>query len=494
MYLQSNGQDQTTDVVVVGTGPGGLAAVGSAVQSGADVIAIEAWKDVGGNATWSTGWVAFVDSDLQREQGIHDSVDLFMKDCEKLIEQSGQHFGLEWDPVLGKLYAEESPQLYKILVERGVKFPRLIKRPLQTSVPRLAAVENTEQFARAFERDFAGPQVRTYVNTTAVRLITEGGRVTGVRAQPNNGRPSFNVFAKKGVILATGGYQANPALRRRYQPTVQNAWYPGVPTCRGDGHLMGQAIGGDLINMSMIPGLVAVASALTDEAIAVNARGHRFHDEAGPYQYRVEKLKQQPDHLAHYIFDNGTAVRQKRYVDQMSNVFKADTLEELASLINVPADALRTSVQQWNSFIVSGDKVEPLTKRVDFTRHRIVEAPFYAAKLVFGISLTCGGFRTTASMQVVDVFGKPIPGLFAVGDTAGGFVPTAEMGGTHLGGGFVHGWRAGKAVTKGELSENHHKDGGVFGQSVPQTATLELRIPIITVPTAEQTGDAKARL
>ncbi len=100
-----------------------------------------------------------------------------MQDCEKLIEQSSKHFGLEWDPVLARQYAKESPQLYDILTKRGVKFPRLIKRPIQTSVPRLAAVESTQQFARAFEPDFAGPKVRTYVNSTAFRLITEVGQV-----------------------------------------------------------------------------------------------------------------------------------------------------------------------------------------------------------------------------------------------------------------------------------------------------------------------------
>lgn len=73
MYCQSDGKDLETDVVVIGTGPGGLSAVGSAVKAGAEVVAIEAHEQIGGNGVLSTGWVAFVDSKLQRDQGIQVS-------------------------------------------------------------------------------------------------------------------------------------------------------------------------------------------------------------------------------------------------------------------------------------------------------------------------------------------------------------------------------------------------------------------------------------
>jgi predicted oxidoreductase len=72
-------------MVVVSTGPGGLSAIGSAVKLGAQVVAIEAHDWVGGNGVLSSGWIAFVNSKLQRDQGIRDSPELFMKDCEKLL-------------------------------------------------------------------------------------------------------------------------------------------------------------------------------------------------------------------------------------------------------------------------------------------------------------------------------------------------------------------------------------------------------------------------
>ena len=70
MYSKSNGENFETDIVVIGTGPGGLTSVASAVASGVEVVALEANERIGGNSLLCTGWVAFVDSKLQREQGI----------------------------------------------------------------------------------------------------------------------------------------------------------------------------------------------------------------------------------------------------------------------------------------------------------------------------------------------------------------------------------------------------------------------------------------
>src|SRR5882757_4230552 len=90
---------------------------------------------------------------------------------------------------------------------------------------------------------------------------------------------------------------------------------------------------------------------------------------------------------------------KKRHVDQRGGgVRKVDTLEELASMIEVPAKPLTDTVKKWNDFITSGEKVEPLTNHVDFTTHTITDSPFFTAPLVPGVSLTCRGFRTTTSL------------------------------------------------------------------------------------------------
>ena len=496
MYLQPSAAALTTDVVVIGTGPAGLSAVGSAVAHGAQVVAIEAHDNIGGNGLLSTGWVAFVDSELQRSLGIRDSVGLFMEDCKKLLDQAHHVWGLIWDQKLTRFYAEKSSKMYDELTSRGVKFPRLIKRPLQTSVDRLAAVEDTRMFPAAFERDFSGPNCKTFLRCTAQRLLTDSaGAVIGVVVQPRDNQPQFTVRAGKGVIITAGGYGANLSLRRHFQPDPSDVKiYSGLHTCRGDGQLLGQAVGGDLVNMAMIPPIVAVPSHLTEEAIAVNLAGDRFHDEAGPYYDRVFALRQQPEKTGHYIFDAETYGAKTRYVDPMPGpLTQASTLAALAQKLGLPAVAVESSVRAWNDFLASGSPTDAATGRVQFapSRRPMDTGPFYSKPMVEGVSLTCGGFVTTLSMQVVDVWGRAIAGLFAAGDCAGGLTPTAEMGGTHLGGGFVLGWEAGRAAARGEYSEPHTR--ATFGQVVQRREEVDMSMPIVSVD-AHQQQQQKARL
>jgi len=280
-----------------------------------------------------------------------------MEDCRRLVNTPKELYGVIWDEKLTQFYAEQSPKMYDELTSRGVSFTRL-KRPIQTSVNRLAAVEDTKMFPAAFQRDFSGPNVKTCLRCSAQRLITDSfGDVTGVQVHLRDGIPPFTVHARKVVVLATGGYGTNPSLRRHFQPNSEEmSIYSGLPTCRGDGQLIGQAVGGDLINMAMIPPIVAVPSHLTEEAIAVNLSGNRFHDEAGPYSYRVYELQKQDQKKGHYIFDSETYNTKTKYVNQMPcPLLKANSVESIAFNLGIPAATVEEPIRSWNSFLASGD-------------------------------------------------------------------------------------------------------------------------------------------
>ncbi len=441
------------DVVVLGTGPGGMAGVAGAVAEDAEVVAIEVMDHIGGNAVWSTGYLAFVDSDMQRQADISDDEETFVSDAWHMVEQSEDQFGVQWDEDLVRLFARESAETYRFLASRGVRFSRFIPRPKQHTVDRMAAVQDTWMLGRAFEPDFASPRVQTLYGTLADRLITKDGRVTGVKAHRVADGAEIEVQARRGVILATGGYQSNPELRLRYQPGfVARAPYLGIDTCRGDGHLMGQAVGGDLINMTFVPPLVIVSSSVVEDAIAVNQAGERFHDEAGPYEERVERMRAQPDRRAWYVVDDVVAREKAGLIGQMPEPpVTAGSLGELAAMIGVPAGALERTVAEWNEFLASGADKDPLFGRVVLPpgRRRCESAPFTAVPMVEGINFCCGGFRVTTDMQVVDVFGEPIGGLFAAGDCVGGLNPVSDLGGIHICGGLTLGRVAGRAAARG---------------------------------------------
>lgn len=444
------------DVLVIGTGPGGMAATAAAAATGANVHVIEALDDIGGNSVWSTGYMAFVNSKAQAEAGISDSIENFIADAEHSIELLRDRYPVIHDPALLRMFAEMSAETYDILLARGVRFSRFIPRPLQHRTNRMLAVEDMMAFRRAYKPDFALPNVRLFTRTSARRLISEGGRVTGLRAQDSDGR-WLQWRVRKGVVLATGGYQSNPEFRARHVPDyLARAPYLGIDSCRGDGHLMAGALGADLINMAQVLPLVIVSSSFVEDCIAVNRAGKRFHDEAGPYERRVEALQHQPGKAAHYIFDNETFIRKSALLQQMPEPsVAAASLAELAARIGVDPASLTASVSEWNAFLATDDQKDSHFGRVVLPEGRrpIAEGPFHAVPMIVGSNFVSGGMRVNTAMQVVDVFGEAIAGLYATGDVVGGLNPTAELGGMRLCGGFTLGRVAGRAAAEGLSGE-----------------------------------------
>ena len=474
------------DVVVLGTGPAGMAAVSAAAAERVEVVAVEAMDHLGGNAVWSTGYLAFVDCEMQREQGLVDDEETFVADARAMVDQTRERFGVEWDETLARLFARESAETYRVLVDRGVRFSRFIPRPRQHTVDRMAAVEDSWMLGRAFVPDFERENVTALYGTLADRLLVEDGRIRGVLAHRiADGRP-VRIRARRGVVLATGGYQSNPDLRRRYQPEhVARAPYLGVDTCRGDGHLMGQAVGGDLVNMTFVPPLVIVSSSVVEDAVAVNAAGERFHDEAGPYEERVDRLNAQPGRRAWYIVDDEVAREKAGLIGQMPEpAVQAADLSDLATRIGVPGGALHATVARWNAFLATGEEQDPDFGRVVLPpgRRTCRTAPFTAVPMVEGVNFCCGGFRVTADLQVVDVFGGALPGLFAAGDCLGGLNPASDLGGLHISGGLTLGRLAGRAAARGVSDDGAH--GTVLHAGMP--SMLDTRIALVHLEPAAQ--------
>jgi succinate dehydrogenase/fumarate reductase flavoprotein subunit len=445
--------DTTFDVVVVGAGPGGMAAAVAAADEGARVAVVEALDEIGGNAIWSTGYMAFTGFEMQTASGIEDSEEQFLADARREVALQREHYGIVWDEELTRQFIARSADTYRFLTRHGVEFRRFIERPLQHTIDRMVDLVDTFSLRRVFGQALAERSVTVELRTRARRLRTDGGRVIGVEAEAPAGAVYYG--AARGVVLTTGGYQAGVEMRRRYQPEhLATTPYLGVATCRGDGHRMGQAVGGDLINMTMVQPLVIVASALVEDSIAVNLDGRRFHDEAGPYDDRVAALLDQRDRRAYYVFDDDTARLRQHVFDQMPEPgVSAATIDELATMIGCPPSALHETVTAWNELLRSNADRDAAFGRVVLPADRrgITVPPYHAARMVLGVNFPSGGFRTTDRMAVVDVFGQPIDGLWAAGDTVGGVNPCLGLGGIHISSAMTLGFVAGHAAATGEV-------------------------------------------
>jgi succinate dehydrogenase/fumarate reductase flavoprotein subunit len=444
----SSAPADTADVVVAGGGLGGMAAAVCAAREGADVLVIEALPAIGGNAAMSTGYIAFAGFARQREDGIEDAPDRLVADLLAEIERDRDRYGIAFDEELARLYAARSAEAYAFLTGLGIAFGRFIERPEQHTVTRMLALEDTSAFRTCFERAFAELGVRTRLRTRVTSLTTDGWRVTGVVADAGDG--PVHIAARRAVVLATGGYQANHELRLRFQPEAQaRTPYYGVDTARGDGHVIGQAIGGALVNMTYIPMFIRAPSRLLEDAIAVNVHGERFEDETGPYLERVARLRAQPGG-GWYVFDERVAREKALLVRHLpEQPRRARTIAGVAELIGAPAGALEATIAGWNRIVANGGEGDPFGRSV-FPRERggIVEPPFAIAPMIVGASFTGGGFSVTEDLQVKHVDGSVIESLYAVGDCVGGVNPAAGLGGVHLGSAATFGMIAGRAAAR----------------------------------------------
>jgi succinate dehydrogenase/fumarate reductase flavoprotein subunit len=462
---------ETADLVVIGGGPGGMAAALEAALHGASVILLEADSHIGGNAARSTGYLAFQNFDMQMEAGLSDSVETFVTDMAAEIDRQNDRYGITFDEGLALLFAEESSETYSWLVNLGFEFNRFLPRPKQHSVNRMVDVKDTTMFTTLFQTALEEAGVKIITDTRVRRLLAFQKSIVGVATDNDN------FMATKGVVLAAGGYQANSQIRIKYQPEMMaKTPYLGTKYDVGDGHLMGQEVGGDLINMTMIPPLIMVASALVEESIAVNREGCRFHDEAGPYDYRVDQLSSQTDNLAWYIFDERTFRNKQQLIDEMPEESQsAQTLNELAQKIGCDVDGLTKAINEWNSYVVSTTMKDPEFGRVIFPDPRvgIVEPPFHASRMIVGINFPAGGFRVTNDMQVVNVYGEPIDNLFAVGDCAGGMGPVIGMGGMRITPALTLGRIAGRRIATNTTAETIPEEGHF---EIPEN---KMKIPVV---------------
>jgi 3-oxosteroid 1-dehydrogenase len=323
--------------------------------------------------------------------------------------------------------------------------------------------------------------VPLWLSTTLVDLETEGDRVTGVRVSRDG--EEISIGTTRGVVLAAGGFEHNPELRKEYQrEPIGTEWTVGAAGNTGDGILAGQRVGAGLGPMDdawwgpSVPlpkgPYFLLAERTQPGCILVNGAGRRFVNEAAPYVDAVHAMydantPEIPHIPAWLVFDQRYRNRYLFAARTPGQAFpahwyasgvcaKADTLAELAASIGVDAEGLTATVRRFNTMADQGRDDDFQRGDSAYDRYygdprvrpnpclaALAKPPFHAVKIVPGDLGTKGGLRTDERARVLRADGSPIAGLYAAGNTS-----ALVMGRTYAGPGAT----LGPALTFGYLA------------------------------------------
>ena len=423
------------DVVIVGAGGAGLTAAVRATQARAKVLVLEKMPFVGGNSLKASGGMNCADTKFQAALDITDSgVPQFIEDT-----MNGGH-GIN-DLALVATMAENSAEAVDWLESIGAPLPKVAATG-GTVHKYLHSPEDGspvgEYLVAKLNEEAQRNGIEVLLNTTATEILMADGAAVGVKA--NDAEHEYTVNAKA-VVLATGGFGANFELMCSFNPSLANAVTTNHPGATGDGILMAEAVGAATVDMDQIqlhPTVYQATSMLVSEkmrslgAILVNQNGVRFTNDLATRDAVSNAELQQPGGYAWIIFDQNLVDNNKsaaKYIEQGMAV-TGDTYEALAGAMNVDADAFVKTMETWNEAVATGEDKE-------FGRNNGMDAdlstaPFYAIQIAPGIHHTMGGVKIDTATRVIDTEGKPIPGLFAAGETTGGV-----HGGNRIGGNAV---------------------------------------------------------
>ena len=451
----TKGEDQSydVDVVVVGGGVAGISAAIEAAANGADVLILEKQSIVGGATTRSGGKLMANGTDIQKAEGIEDSNELMY---DYLKEVGGDLI----DDEKLKGFVDNSLETYNWMVDMGVKVQDV--EPIHSSLTPYR-VHNTEGgggMTDGHGGQIIVPMMNKYneldgdilYNVTANELLTnDNNEIVGVKGLAKDG--STVTVNAKSVILATGGYAQNKEMMERYSEFT-NGYSTQVPTGNvGDGITMAEAVGAQIFDS---PSTQTVYVSYTcgvgineESGLIVTEDGKRFVNEY-TYQYHVgDAMRKENSSLGYYIATSNDPTPTVQYGMSLDSTVSADSIEELAKLIDVDPATLKATVDRYNELCEKGvdeDFGKPADKMYPITGEK-----YYAIKLNPAVTVTFGGIVTDIESRVLDTNNNPIKGLYAAGETAfEGLFGTEYPGcGVAISAGSYYGRVAGENAAKG---------------------------------------------
>lgn len=521
------------DVIVVGSGGGALVAACRAADQGLRVLLLERSASLGGSTAVSGGVLWVPDNHLMADAGFSDSKQAGFDYLRHGTAVSDEQ--IEW-------FVETSPRATRYLTDETevslVSVPRpdyhpdwpgsgtgrsldnlpfdvrahdgleaLLREP--TYFPPMTIIERDRWQGAAPDLELLrrraedgvrtlggaligalivsaqarGVEIRTRVR--ARTLLNDGDRVTGLKVETDDGRAE-TLTARRGVILASGGFEWNRELQRAFLPSEVTPTTP--PHNEGDGLLMAMAQGAAVTEMSKVWGIpviqapdhfydgapsgrVANTEMTLPGSIVVNRSGRRFVNEARDYHDLAKVFANRADggglanQPAWIVFDARYRRSYSFYGHPPGDtapdwVTTAPTLRELARAIEVDPDGLEDTVRRFNQDAVEGVDTDFGRGGNQQDRHLgdkswqpnpclapLRDAPFFAAPVKAGTIGTLGGVVVDGEARVLRPGGEPIEGLFAAGNVASSvFGNTYPAAGATIISAVVRGYAAGGAV------------------------------------------------
>ncbi len=502
--------DLEVDLVALGSSSGGLTAALVGHDLGLKVVVLEKDDLIGGGTATSGGVIWAAMTRPQREDGIQDS----REEALTFIRSIG--FGRH-DEVKAAAYVDEAPKALDYLEKRsymtlarmhagddyyrhypGSKPGRSVS-PHPDSVPAfLWEREKTDPLVKKVRHSSLSVTVqppnnpwkfvpllgggRSIIGTLAAgctdrqipvltkvrarELVVEDSRVTGIRAE-RDGRPYF-VKARLGVLIATGGFEHNQEMNKRYLPVPGPIIAQTPPSNEGDGHLMGMDVGAATALMdtsiyiaTAVPfeaGSVQRASASAFGApgcIVVNRFAKRCANESFYPGLARAVFAQYPGRESNFINMPMYAIIDATAAGKTPapTLKKADTLAALAKELGIDGPTLEATVAHFNEFARQGK--DPDFHRGEFPTPPeaqkdllgpVEKTPFYAAKLALATVGHKGGLVTNQYAQVLNVRNEVIPGLYATSNAAAH---------TAVGAGYSSGMANCQSLTFGWVAARH---------------------------------------
>ncbi len=445
-----NGKSNEADVVVIGSGISGLAAALTAAEGGAKVIIFEKQRSPGGTSNFLQGMFA-VESEMQRERYISYTRDEAFKN---FMDYS------HWraDASLVRAFVNESGPTISWLQEKGVEFSdamvNMPNAPSTYHVVKGGGAAMIKILASVVKEK--GIDIR--LGTRVQRLRKAGGKITGVIAEEND--EEIEVISKV-VVIASGGYANNKEWIKKYSgyDLDVNLMPVGNVDKLGDGIRMAWEVGAAEEGMGILelfragplgpdfPMKNQIEFVTCQPDLWINSRGERFCDEGITFfDSEVGNANARfKEGYTFSIFDDSVIERLlTRGVDRgiaienppgtkpvdirrelnaalergSTDVFAADSLEELAKKIDVDSEVLKATVEEYNSYCEKGH--DELFAKNRYYLWPIKVPKFYGVKVRTVFLGTFGGIKINQRTEVIDKKGNVIPGLYAVGYDASG--------------------------------------------------------------------------